>query len=49
MTPRLGVNVFGGYLVTRPELAVLSGGSVATRRVNADTAIVSLGLAWWIF
>ena len=49
VTPRLGVNVFGGYLVTRPELAVLSGGSVLTRRVNADTAIVSLGLAWWIF
>ena len=49
VTPRLGVNVFGGYLVTRPELAVLGGGSVATRRVNADTAIVSLGLAWWVF
>ena len=49
VTPRLGVNVFGGYLVTRPKLALLSGGSVATRRVNADTAIVSLGLAWWIF
>ena len=49
VTPRLGVNVFGGYLVTRPELAVLSGGSVVTRRVNADTAIVSLGLAWWVF
>ena len=49
VTPRLGVNVFGGYLVTRPELAVLSGGSVVTRGVNADTAIVSLGLAWWVF
>ena len=49
VTPRFGVNVFGGYLVTRPELAALSGGSVVTRRVSANTAIVSLGMAWWVF
>ena len=49
VTPRFGVSVFGGYLVTRPELALQSGGSVVTRRVSANTAIVSLGMAWWVF
>ncbi len=49
VTPRFGVNAFGGYLVTRPEVALLSGGSVVNRQLNADTAIVSLGVAWWIF
>lgn len=49
VTPRVGVSVFGGYLVTRPELVLLSGPSVATRRVSADTAIVSVGMAWWVF
>ena len=49
VTRRFGVNVFGGYLVNRPELTLLRGESVATRRVSADTAIVSAGLAWWVF
>ena len=47
--PRIGINVFGGYLFTRPELTLVSGDSVVTRRVTANTAIVSLGLAYWVF
>ncbi len=46
---RFGVSVFGGYLVNRPELTLLRGESVVTRRLNTSTAIVSLGLAWWVF
>ncbi len=49
VTPRFGVNVFAGHLFNRPELTLLRGDSVVTRRVSADTAIVSAGLAWWIF
>ena len=49
VTPRFGVNVFGGYLVNRPELTLLRGESVVNRRLDASTAIVSLGLAWWVF
>ena len=47
--PRIGINVFGGYLFTRPELTLVSGGSVVTRRVTADTALVSVGVAYWVF
>ncbi len=49
VTRRFGVNVFGGYLFNRPELTLLRGESVTTRRVSANTAIVSAGLAWWVF
>ena len=47
--PRIGINVFGGYLFTRPELTLASGGSVVTRRVAADTVLVSVGVAYWVF
>ena len=47
--PRVGINVFGGYLFTRPELTLVSGGSVVSRRVTADTALFSVGVAYWVF
>lgn len=47
--PRVGLNVFGGYLFTRPELTFADDESISSRRVNAGTAILSVGVAYWVF
>jgi hypothetical protein len=49
LTPRLGLNLFGGYLIHRPEMGVAAPGFTETRRLNADTWLVSAGLAVWVF
>ena len=48
VSPRISLNLFGGYLLTRPELTFASDLSVVTRRVTAHTVIVSAGVAYWI-
>lgn len=49
VTPRIGVNVFGGYLFARPKVTFASDASIATERVNAGSVVVSVGVAYWIF
>jgi hypothetical protein len=49
VTPRLGINVFGGYLFTSPTVTFAGDTSIATERVGADSAVVSVGVAYWIF
>ena len=49
ISPRIGMNLFAGYLFTRPELTFASDSSVVTRLVTANAAIVSVGAAYWIF
>ena len=49
VTPRVGVNVFGGYLFARPKVTFASDASIATERVNAGSVVVSVGVAYWIF
>ena len=49
VTPRVGVRVFGGYLVARPSVAFASDAAVVTRRVSANTALVNIGVAYWVF
>ena len=47
--PKVGLNVVGGYLFTTPELTVASDDSVSSRQVKASTAILKVGIAYWIF
>ena len=49
VTRRVGINVFGGYLFTSPEVTFASDRSIATERVSANSAVVSVGVAYWIF
>ena len=49
VTRRVGINVFGGYLFTSPEVTFASDTSIATERVDASSAVVSVGVAYWIF
>lgn len=49
VTRRVGINVFGGYLFTSPEVTFASDASIATERVTANSAVVSVGVAYWIF
>ena len=48
VSPRVSLNLFGGYLLTRPELTFASDLSVVTRQVTAHTVIISAGVAYWI-
>ena len=49
VTPRVGINVFGGYLFARPRVTFASDTSIATERVSASSVVVSVGVAYWIF
>jgi len=49
VTPRVGINLFAGYLFTRPELTLASDSSVVTARFTANAAIFSVGIAYWVF
>lgn len=46
---RLALNVFGGYVVTRPQTTFLERGAFTRRSIRADTAVFSVGLAWKLF
>ncbi len=49
VTPRVGINVFGGYLFARPRVTFASDTSIATERLSASSLVVSVGVAYWIF
>ena len=49
VTRRVGINVFAGYLFTRPRVTFASDASIATERVSASSVVVSAGVAYWIF
>ena len=49
VTDRVGINVFGGYLFTSPEVTFASDASIATERLRVNAAVVSVGVAYWIF
>lgn len=49
VTQRIGINVFGGYLFTRPEVTFVSDTEVVTHRLRANAVVVSVGMAYWIF
>ena len=49
VTDRVGINVFGGYLFTSPEVTFASDASISTERLRVNAAVVSVGVAYWIF
>jgi len=49
VTPRVGLNVFAGYRMARPRVTFASDSAITTPRVNADTVILSVGVAYWVF
>jgi hyperosmotically inducible protein len=46
---RTAVSVFAGYLLTRPTVRWLEEGALVARRLRADTAVVSVGVAYKLF
>ena len=46
---RVALNVFGGYVITRPPVTFLEHGQFARRSVRADTSMVNVGLAYKVF
>ena len=49
ITPRVGLNVFAGYRVTRPRVTFASDSDITMRRLDADTVVLSVGVAYWVF
>lgn len=49
ITPRLGLNIFGGYRLARPQVTFAGDTQLTMRRVNADAVLVSVGVAYWLF
>jgi hypothetical protein len=46
---RIAVGVSGTYLLTRPQATWLQANSFFQRRLDADTVLISAGIAWWLF
>jgi len=49
LNSRVALNLFSGYVVTRPRITFLEGGRFANRPVRADTAVVNIGVAYKVF
>ncbi len=49
VTPRFGINLFGGYLFVRPKVTFASDTAVETHRLRANAVVLSVGAAYWIF
>jgi hypothetical protein len=46
---RAALNVFSGYVITRPQITFLEHGQFARRQVRADAAVFNVGLAYKVF
>jgi hyperosmotically inducible protein len=46
---RAALNVFAGYLITRPGMTFLESGQFVRRSVRADATLLTVGLAWKLF
>ena len=46
---RFAINVFAGYVITRPTVAFFEDGQIVKRDQRADTLLVSTGLAYKLF
>ena len=49
VSPRIGIQAFYGYLFTRPAVTFASDTEIATERLRVDAAVLSVGVAFWIF
>lgn len=46
---RVALNVFAGYIMTRPTVTWLVDGAFEDRALRTDTVLVSTGVAWKVF
>jgi hypothetical protein len=46
---RVALNASAGYVMTRPQLSVLRDGEVVRRRLEADTFLLRVGMAYKVF
>ncbi|MGE5199932.1 MAG: BON domain-containing protein [Rhodospirillaceae bacterium] len=46
---RFSMTGFAGYEATRPTVTFVNGPTVFKRSMNADTVLVNVGLAYWVF
>lgn len=46
---RAALNVFAGYLITRPGMTFFERGQFVRRSVRADATLLTVGLAWKLF
>lgn len=49
VTPRVGIQVMGGYLFTSPEVTFAGDAAITSGSMRLNSAIVSVGAAYWIF
>lgn len=49
LSPRIGLNLFGGYLITRPEVSFATDQTIDRLQIKADSVLLSIGVAYWIF
>ena len=49
VSPRIGVQAFYGYLFARPAVTFASDTAIATERLRVDAAVLSVGVAYWVF
>ena len=49
LNSRVALNVFGGYLITRPQVTFLEDGRLAKHPLRADTGVINIGLAYKVF
>jgi hyperosmotically inducible protein len=49
LNSRVAVNLFTGYIITRPQMTFLESGRLSNRTVRADTAVVNVGVAYKLF
>jgi hypothetical protein len=49
LNSRIALNVFTGYVMTRPEMTFLEDGQFVKRTVRADSAILNVGMAYKVF
>jgi hypothetical protein len=48
LSPRFGLKISGGYLISRPTVSLTSSIGRDTRAVRADTILIALGLVYSI-
>ena len=49
VSPRIGIHAFYGYLFTRPAVTFASDTEIATKRLRVNAAVLSVGVAYWVF
>jgi hyperosmotically inducible protein len=49
LAPRLGLNLFGGVLMTRPQVTFANDAVIEQTHVPITAPIVSVGIGYWVF